>query len=277
MPVIAMTREMGSLGRDIALGLAEETGIQLVQHEVVEHVADKMHLGASAVDRFLEGEAGLLERWNFDGRGLSLFTAEEIYELASTGNVLIRGWGAAHLLRSVPHVLSVRVCAPMEQRIAVLMERIGLDDDATARREIEKNDAAHTRAMSRLGHANWQNPLNFDVVVNTAKIPVDVGVALLKGLLQQPAFAETDASRAMLMHLKLRSAIRAALKGDSRTQSLDTLFDVSVGPGTGEVRITGLVDNREQSRHAEEIIRGLPGVTALRNDLMIANRMGAGS
>lgn len=277
MPVIAMTREMGSLGRDIALGLAEDIGIQLVQHEVVEHVADKMRVGSSAVNRFLEGEGGLLGRWNIDGKSVSLFTAEEIFDLASRGNILIRGWGAAHLLRTVSHVLSVRVCAPMEQRVRVMMDRIGISDPEAARREIEKNDAAQTQTMSRLGHANWQNPLNFDLVINAAKVPVDVGVAMLKRLVVEPAFAETDESRARLADLKLRAVIRAALKGDHRTRTLDTLFDVNVKPGTGEVRMTGLVDNREQSRHAEEIIRGLPGVTTVRNELMIATGLNAGA
>ena len=35
----------------------------------------------------------------------------------------------------VPHVLSVRVCAPMEFREAVVMQRLGLKDRAAARRE----------------------------------------------------------------------------------------------------------------------------------------------
>ena len=85
MPVIAMTREMGSTGRDMALKLAEDLGLKLVQHEVVEHVADRMHVGASAVNRFLEGEAGLLERWNIDRKRVSLFTAEEIFDLRLEG------------------------------------------------------------------------------------------------------------------------------------------------------------------------------------------------
>ena len=225
MPVIAMTREMGSLGRDMALGLAEELGLTLVQHEVVEHVAGKMHVGASAVNRFLEGEAGLLERWRIDRRRVSLFTAEEIFELAAKGNVLIRGWGAAHLLRPVSHVLSVRVCAPMTKRIHVMMERIGIKDAETARREIEKNDAAHTRTMTQLGHTDWQSPLHYDLVINSAQIPVAAGVAMIKQLIEDPAFAETDESCARLADLKLEATIRAALKSHGGTRGLDTLFD----------------------------------------------------
>ena len=63
MAVITMTREMGSLGRDVALGLADRLGLELVQHELVEHIAEKMHMRESSVNRFLEGRSSLLERW----------------------------------------------------------------------------------------------------------------------------------------------------------------------------------------------------------------------
>ena len=32
-----MTREMGSLGKDVAAGLAEKMGLTVVHHELVEH------------------------------------------------------------------------------------------------------------------------------------------------------------------------------------------------------------------------------------------------
>jgi len=35
MTVIAMTREMGSLGRDVALQLADDLELELVQHQMV--------------------------------------------------------------------------------------------------------------------------------------------------------------------------------------------------------------------------------------------------
>ena len=52
MAVITMTREMGSLGRDVALGLADRLGLDLIQHELVEHIAEKMHMQEGSVNRF---------------------------------------------------------------------------------------------------------------------------------------------------------------------------------------------------------------------------------
>lgn len=144
MAVIAMTREMATQGKDVSAGLAERLGLEVVHHELVEHdIAERAGMRESEVHRFLEGEASLLSRWRIDRSKLSRYTAQEILELAARGNVLICGWGATYLLRAVPHVVSVRICAPMRHRMRVLMKRMGISDPAAARREIERNDAAH--------------------------------------------------------------------------------------------------------------------------------------
>jgi hypothetical protein len=65
----------------------------------------------SAVTRYLDGSASMLERWQIDRRKLFHYAAEEILGLAQRGNVLIKGWGAATLLREVPQVISV-ACVP---------------------------------------------------------------------------------------------------------------------------------------------------------------------
>src|SRR5512132_1096879 len=142
MAVIAMTQEMATLGKDVALGLCEALGLQQVRHEIGDVVARKMQVKKSLIRRIREGKASARERWAADEKTISIFTADEILDLAARGNVLIRGWGAAYLLRSVPHVVSVRVCAPLEVRVKRLMERLETDDEELARREIEQDDHA---------------------------------------------------------------------------------------------------------------------------------------
>lgn len=270
MTVIAMTREMGSLGRDIALGLAEELSLKLIQHEVVDHVADKMHLGASTVNRFLEGKAGLLERWGIDEKTASLYTAEEIYDLASQDNVLIRGWGATYLLHPISHVLCVRVCAPIKQRARVMMDRIGIEDEKTALREIEKNDAAHARTIQHLFHADWQNPLLYDVVLNTSHISVAAGVSLIKELIGQPEFQETAESNAQLAQMKLEAQVRSALKSNPKTRRLDALFDITFEPEIGKVTLSGMIDDDDLRQEAEATIAAVPGIKEVDDRLLVA-------
>src|SRR3982750_4428478 len=93
MPIIAMTREMGSLGKDVAATIAERNDRRVVYHEIIEPVANKMRLRKSHVERFLEGRSGLWERLTTDRTSLSIFTAEETYRvLHDASTAVIRGW-----------------------------------------------------------------------------------------------------------------------------------------------------------------------------------------
>src|ERR1700704_6542913 len=148
MALVAITREMGSLGKDVAAALAEELGVPLVYHEIIDHLADRMRVRKSHVIRLLDGRAGLLERLTADKTSLAIFSADEIYDLALQGKgAVIRGWGATHLLREVPHAVCVRVCAPLALRQRRMMDRLDTDDDRIVSAEIHNNDEAHTAIM----------------------------------------------------------------------------------------------------------------------------------
>jgi ribosomal protein L35 len=95
MTVIAMTQEMGSLGKDVALQTAEALGLTVVRDEMISDiVAGKMKKRKSAIRRFKEGNASLRERLGVSRKSLAVYSATEVYEYAAKGDVLIRGWGA---------------------------------------------------------------------------------------------------------------------------------------------------------------------------------------
>jgi cytidylate kinase len=198
MAVISMPREMGSGGRDVAIGLADRLGLQILHYEVVRRVADRAKLHESAVQRFLEGRDNPLERWRLKRKKLDYYSAGEIIDIAEAGNVIIRGWGGTQILRPVSHVVSVRVCAPIEHRVQTLCERIGLEDPEQARAEIEGNDAAQERVTRRLYGVDWRDPLYYDLVLNTERVSVAECVDQIVRLTELSTFRETPESRAAL-------------------------------------------------------------------------------
>src|ERR1700694_3012118 len=148
MTVIAMTREIGSFGLDVAAGLAATLGLKIIQSDTVANsIAERRRVNESAVLRYVNGSASLLERWQIDRRKLFHYAAEEILRLAQQDNVLIKGWGVATLLRDLSGVISVRVCAPMDFRVRVLMDRLGTKDADAVQEQIERYDAARARTM----------------------------------------------------------------------------------------------------------------------------------
>ena len=57
MVAIAMTREMGTLGKDVAQGIANSLGLKVIHSELVEHdLAARLGVQDSAVHRYLEGK-----------------------------------------------------------------------------------------------------------------------------------------------------------------------------------------------------------------------------
>lgn len=262
MVAIAMTREMGTLGKDVAQGIAESLNLNVVHSELVEHdLATRLGVQESTVHHYLEGNASLLERWKIDKKKLSQYTAEEILELARDGNVVIRGWGAVAVLRSVPHVLRVRVCAPMAYREQVIMERLGLKDASEARSEIERNDAAHAQVMRGFFGVNWENPHLYHVVLNTGCVPIETCVRIVRLLTDDPALQESENSRVALAD-KLIEA-RARIVVDALGLSKPAGIDISVVGG--KVTLSGFLDQDISS--AVDKVRQIEGVKDVDNKI----------
>ena len=276
MTVIAMTREMGSRGREVALGLADRLGLEIIHHELVEHdLAARLNLPESAVHHFLEGEVSLFERWKIDRSRLSLYTKEEVLELACRGNVLIRGWGAAQLLRSIGNVLCIRVCAPMHCREDEILARVSLKDRNETRTEIERNDAAHDKVIQRIFKADWRDPEHYDMVLNTERLPIDVCVGQAMQLTALPVFQETDRSRQALFDKLLEFRIRSRLDGLSDNKGLAPGLQISVD--AGKVFLDGVAADNEIARMIERTTRQTEGVIEVDNKMRIAPVAGINS
>ena len=272
MPLIAMTREMGSLGKDVAAGIAQRANKKVVYHEIIEPLANKMRLRKSHVERFLEGKSGIWERLTTDRTSLSIFTADETFRfLRDDSTAVIRGWGAVHLLRNIPHVIRVRVCAPFDTRVARMMERLGTDNRETVENEIHLSEEAHSAITKRHFGVNWKDPENYDLVLSTERLSVDDCVDEVEGMMKRPRFQETHDSIRLVTNLALEWAVRSALRRDTRT----TEVGITVECLDGVVRLLGVVDDADQAMAVEEVARSIEGVKEVDNQLRSASTAGS--
>jgi len=264
MPLIAMTREMGSLGMDVARILESELKVPLVYHEMINHLADKMRLRKSHVIRLLGGKANLFERLTADKTSLSIYTADEMLQVASRGAVM-RGWGAAHLLRPVRHAICIRICAPFEVRVKRMMSRLDSGDREMVSAEIRNSDEAQGAIAKRHFGIDWQDPEGYDLSLNTERMTVEQCAEEIIQLSRQPEFSETEESHKALSDLALQAKVRAALRADPATRPLTFAVD-SDG---AQVRMRGIVATREESNNAARVAMSVPGVMAVKNELRV--------
>ncbi len=259
MPVIALTQGMGSLAQDIAEQLASELGIDALQHEVADQVAEKMHVSKSLISRLRAGKAGPIERLRADREAMAVYTAREVLDAAAKGNVVIRGWGATRLLHPVQHVPCVRIMRPFAKRVQWLMTQLDTDDVEAAEKEIERSDQSNSARMHQQFGVTWNDPVLFDMVLNTDRLSVDTCVQQIKGLLARPEFAESEASRAHLQSIALAAHIRAALRDQPETEGVNVTIECS----GGLVSLSGIVLDPTERANAERVAAAVAGVTGV--------------
>lgn len=265
MTVIAMTQEMGSLAKDVALELANTMNLSVLRKEVVEHVAGKMHVPRSLINRLREGKAGFIERVTTDKERVALFSAEEVFELANQGNVVIRGWGATCLLRPVPHILCVRIIRSFPKRVDWLMNYLETDDRELAESEIRRSDSAHASRMHEQFGVTWGDPLLYDVVLNTDRVSVSACVEQIRLLCNRPEFKLTEESHQLLADMTMTARVRAALKVHETTQDVN----ITIESSNGRLTLSGIVLNPNEKSEVERVVSLVAGVTGVENKLRL--------
>jgi len=267
MPLIAMNREMGSLGRDVATGLEQALGMRVRHHEIIDHLANRARIRKSHVVSFLEGRQGLIERLTVDQVRLRVLTADEILSMAESDDaVILRGWGATSLLKDVPHAVRVCVSASRRTRVQRMMQRLDTTDHARVQRIVDLNDESARAVMRRNFHIEPGDLNEYDVGFNTDRVPVEQCVDEIAKMVKSPQFAETDASRAKLRDVALAHHVRAAL----RTHSATAQCPVKVEAERGHVHLRGTVQYIEQSEACSDIAKRIKGVRELENHLHVA-------
>ncbi|HEY3075572.1 MAG TPA: cytidylate kinase family protein [Burkholderiales bacterium] len=268
MPLIAMNREMGSLGKDVAQGLSRELGLKIQHHEIIDHLANRARLRKSHVISFLEGTQGFFERLTTDQVKLRVLTADEIVSAAENNEgIILRGWGATSLLKEVPHAVRVCVSASRRERVRRMMRRLDLEDEAAAGRIVDQNDESAQAVMRRHFHIDVRDINEYDVGFNTDRMGVDQCVEKIVAMVKSPQFEETEQSRDKLRDVAIMHHVRAAI----RTHASTAHCYVKVGVLYGRVTLEGVVDESGQRAACAEIAARLKGVMDVDNRLRTAD------
>jgi len=265
--VIALTTEIGSLGAEVAAGLAARLGLRIIRFaNVADRVADRLKVKLGAVLRYAEGTASLLERWRIDAGKFFHFTTEEILRLAQDGNVLIEGWEAAKPLWDVRGVISVRVCARTDFRMRVLMNQQGSSDANAALTRIEREAAVRARSVRPYFKIVEEGSRVHDVTFNTERLSVETCVDTIAELAGRRWLPDRIAVRSALADKFLEARIGSAF-AEHISPSLAPL-GVLVSVAHGRVTLDGISCSGGLRRAAESVARTVSGGLPIENRIV---------
>jgi cytidylate kinase len=264
MPILAVTREMGSLGTYIGQEVARRLGYAFVRHEIIAEAAQLYDAVEQNLIATVEAKPGVWESLSEAARRHFAFIAAEVFEFALKDNVVIVGRWSTLLLRGVSHALRVRVCAPMDLRVHRTMERLGLGAEE-ARARVLQSDRGIRARMRQFFEVEWGEPLLYDLTLSTDQFTIESGADLLCHLLGRPEWQPTEASRAALTDLTLAARVRAVLKAAPET----TRLNLTIRCRGGKIELAGTVSSAAGRSAAVRVAAAQPGVVSVEDRLVL--------
>lgn len=267
MPVVAMTKEMGSRGTAIGLEVARRLGYEYLRNDLITGVAREYRVREAGVVGAVEEAPRLLERLRGPRRRYRTYLEAAVLEAARRDRVVLMGRWSTLFLRDVPHAVRVRVCEPLPSRVRRLGERLGVTP-AEAERRIRTYDEGVRARMRQLFDVEWDDPLLYDLVLNTERVTVETAVRQVLALAEAPECQPTPESRAFVEDRALAARVRASLKAARATRRIE----LEARARSGQVVLAGVVSSDEERDQALAVAQGVPGVTSVTGEIKVFRR-----
>lgn len=268
MNVIAISETMGSRGVEIAGMVATTLGYEFADHEIIAKAADRFGEAPADVAHAVEDKPTLWERLRETQHRYMAYVEATLLDMAAGGRVVLVGRGAAFVLGRFPHVLRVRITAPPALRASRVREAQGLTDEGAAD-WIRDSDSERSSRLKFLYNLDWNDPLLYDLLVNTERIDAAGGAALIAQTAKAERLQVTPAGRTSIRDASLAATAKAALLSHPLTRHLGILARAN----DGALVLSGSVATDEERGAAEQIVRRLGDVTRLVNEITTLPRL----
>jgi cytidylate kinase len=267
MSIVAISQTMGSLGDDIGREVAQALSYEFADREIIAKAAERFGEGVMDLAHATEEKPTLWDRLTDTQRHYTSYVEAIILDLAARDNVVLSGRGAAFVLGKVRHALRVRITAPRAERARRAEQQLGLVPEA-AEDLVRQNDHELGARVKFLYHVDWEDPLLYDLVINTERLSADDGARLIREALQGGRFDATPSSQRELKDLSLATQARAALLANPVTRTLQ-LYPTCVD---AHLSVSGIVKQEVHRTTAEEILKGIPGVRGITSEIVVVPR-----
>jgi hypothetical protein len=150
-----------------------------------------------------------------------------------------------------------------------MVARLGLAPAEAERRIRAYDDGVRTR-IRQLFDVDWEDPLLYDLVLNTERVTVDTAVRQVLALAEAAEYQPTVESRVLLEDRALSARVRATLKATRSTRRTD--LEARARARDGQVILAGVVSSEEERDQALLMAREVPGVTSVTGDIKVFRR-----
>lgn len=182
---VAISRQAGARGVEIARKVGERLGWPVYDHELLARIAEEKGLHQRLLERLDERTTSWLEEMvtsfgSHEGGREGAYLKhllEQLATLGKAGHCVIVGRGGAQVLPAET-TLRVRVVAPRGFRVAAVQKEQSISH-AEAEKWVDRVDQERSRFIKVYFHKDANDPLGYDLTINSSRYTSDDCAALI--------------------------------------------------------------------------------------------------
>lgn len=261
MAVITISRGSFSGGKMLAECLARKLGYRCVDRDVIVERAAASGVSQHELMDALLKPPSFLDRFQHKKYVYLTLIQAALAEEVRSDRVVYHGNAGHLLLKAGPHLLRVRIIAPLEFRLAMAQDRLKLSRHE-AHAYIEKVDQERKKWTHYLYGVDWGDPALYDLVVNLEHVTIQDACDPVAILARKRCFQLTAGCQSALEDLALASRVKASLAMNGPTSDLE----VEVAANQGSVSVKGRLFAVDQFAEVQNVVLKVPGVANLNLD-----------
>lgn len=260
MAIVTISRQLGSLGSNVARVLSERLDCRLLDKTTVEERMTAYGIPSATVEQYDEKRPRFWDRLSSDKRRYHHYLRGSILETARAGDCVILGRGGQVVLADIPGVIHVRVTAPRAVRVERIMHRFECDEEQAVR--ISRQSDVDRSGFHRFFFGSkWDDPDHYDIVVSTAKLSIE---QVVSGIVHVTPTTPDARQQQMLIDRCLEMRVRTLLIYKEQM----TIPSLVVEVEDGVVTLHGEVFHDARIAEVTELVAALVDVKEVDNRLV---------
>lgn len=261
MAIVTISDELGAYGPEIGQGLAKQLSYRYVDQELISEAAQRYGLLEAKLSHLGDSKPSLFERFDAETRHHITVLQTTLFEFADLDNAVFMRGGGQWLLRGVPHVLRIRVIAPLELRVKQWIKRVAemtgeTPNQRAAAEFVRRDDSEKSGRMRYLYQVDINDPMLYELTINSEKLRHEAIVEMVESAVRRPELTTTEAGRQLVASRALASRVQVALATHPETRR----YRITVEAQGGVVSLEGTPAALDQAADVAWTVAGVRDV-----------------
>jgi cytidylate kinase len=258
MAILVITYEFGSNAEEIGHAIEKQLGYEyLALGSILKEATQSGIKWERFGMEYGDAMPNIWERYDWSFIGYMALVQSIILDHALKDNVVIMAKGANYLLRGIPHALSVRVVAPLEDRIRRVMIKQHTNWEK-ASYLVKQADREITANIRQVYGEKWENPDAYEIKFDMSIQNIDQIGEVLRSFIMAKNNLKTQEGQHWLEMKALAARVKAAIF----TNPSILIPTLEVEAGRDGIVMRGIARSIREHRHIDEevknICKGIP-------------------